>query len=262
MNDSEANAAGTITQTKPLSEPWRTLKRLGPVGVLAVIAGALPAVGGILLLTYSQTVAEWLRGHGEGALPIYIVGFTLLAGLAVLPTYAQAVLGGFVFHFAVGFPSAMAGFGGAALIGYAIARLASGDRAQKLIDEHPKWRAVEDALIGGGFWKTLGIVTLLRLPPNSPFAACNLVMAATRVPFGIYLLGTVIGMAPRTAAAVYIGATIQDMSQANARSGWTIAFAIATALIVLAVIGHIANKALARFTNSEPVPAEVPRGEA
>lgn len=252
MGEFPKNAApSAIAAPAPPLSLWDTLRRLGPVGVIAVIAAAMPAIGGIVLLTYSQAVADWLRSHGDFAVWLYILGFAMLAGLAVLPTYAQAVIGGFVFRFGVGFPAALAGFAGAALLGYVIARIASGDRAVKLIDEHPKWRAVVDALLGGGFARTLGIVTLLRLPPNSPFAACTLVLAATRVPPVVYLLGTLIGLAPRTAAAVYIGASVPELSKADG-TGWVaFAFAVATSLAVLLLIGHLANKALARFTQSE-----------
>ena len=173
------------------------LRRLGPVGVLAVIAASLPGIGGFVLLGSMAWTGPWLKAQGDWGVLIYIGAFSVLAGLALLPTYAQAVVGGFAFGLAVGGPAAICGFAGAAIIGYVIAWLASGDRVVKIIEEQPKWQAVYDALLRSGRIKALLIVTLIRIPPNSPFAITNLVMAATRVRPVTYLLGTVLGMSPR-----------------------------------------------------------------
>lgn len=242
----------------PLLEPSQTapvkpdllgvaLKRLGPVGVLGLLALTLPPLGGFALLYWRDAVAAWLSGHGDLGLAVYIVGFVLLAGLALLPTYAQAIIGGFVFHFERGFPAALAGFVGAALLGYVVARTASGDRATRLIAEHPRWQVVYQALLRGGFLRVLGIVFLIRLPPNSPFALTNLVLAATRTSLGAYALGTLLGMAPRTAAAVYIGSTLKSLSDAQA-PGWYFWAGLALSLVVLGVIGLIVSHAIQRAT--------------
>lgn len=222
-----------------------TLRRLGPAGPLALVSATLPMLGGFALLATLNPVGEWLKGHETTGWFLYIAGFALLAGLAVLPTYAQAVLGGWAFGVAAGFPAALLGFVGGALLGYAVARWASGNRVVELIEEHPRWRAVYDALLRSGSAKTLVIVTLLRLPPNSPFAMTNLVLSATRVPLGIYLLATAIGMAPRTAVAVYIASTLKALSFDELQRPWLL-----VTVAVLLVIGTIANRALARVTNT------------
>jgi len=226
----------------------QTVRRLGAVGPLAVIAATLPALGGFALLYFIRDIADWLASHGAAGPLVYVTGFALLAGLALLPTYAQAVLGGFAFRFEVGFPAALSGFLGGALLGYAVARRASGERAKALIDQHARSRAVYDALLGGGFLKTLAIVTLVRLPPNSPFAIMNLALAAAKVPLRQYLPGTLLGMAPRTAAAVYIGSTLEDVAD-QSRPLWLTVASIAAAIVVVVLIGHIANRALSRLAS-------------
>ena len=65
------------------------LRRLGPVGPLALIAASLPAIGGFVLLGTLTWFAPWLRSHGELGIVLYILGFAVLAGLAVLPTYDE-----------------------------------------------------------------------------------------------------------------------------------------------------------------------------
>ncbi len=147
----------------------------------------------------------------------------------------------------------------------------------KVINEQPKWAAVRDALVpaatadsledsvaGRGtrgaarFWKTLGIVTLLRLPPNSPFAITNLVLASVRVPVVIYVIGTVVGMAPRTAAAVWLGQTFREQfgtleeGLEAKKPWWLFAAMVAATLIVLAILGAIGDRAIKRVTKQGP----------
>mgnify|MGYP000078054023 CR=1 FL=1 len=231
------------------------VKRLGPASVLAAGATVLPPLGSIALFAYMNSVGDWLRSHGGEGIAMYIAGFAVFAGLALLPTYASAILGGWAFGFSVGFPAAMCGFLGGALIAYGVCRPAASDRVEKIIAEKPKWKAVRDALVGGSALKTLAIVMLLRLPPNSPFALTNLVLSSVKVPVWIFLLGTLVGMAPRTAVAVLIASRLQNQLASEAaqqRPWWTIAGGIVLSLIVLCVIGYIAQTALKKITGQNP----------
>lgn len=223
------------------------IRKLGSTSILAIAAAVLPGVGGLLILWQLKPLAAWLQGLESTGVLVYAILFMVSAGLALLPTYAQAILGGWTFKFWIGFPAAMVGFGGGAIIGYAVARWTAGDNALKVIEEQPKWKAVYDALLGGGFWKTFGLVTLLRLPPNSPFAMTNLIMAATKVPWLPYILGTMIGMAPRTAVAVWIAAHMQSLDE-QSKPWWMWIVSILLAIAALAVMSHIGNQALAKAT--------------
>lgn len=233
----------------PTSEDF---KKLGPAGVLGVVWLFLPLLGTGFLYTYLNSVGSWLRGHEESGIALYIFGFTLLAGLGVIPTYASAILGGWAFGFAEGFPAALCGFLGASMVGYAVARAASQERVTHLIKEKPRWEAVREALVGGTWAKTLLIITLLRLPPNSPFAITNLILTSVRVPFTAYVLGTLIGMAPRTGLVLYIASTLRDQLVKDAvdakKPWWLIAAGIGLSLVVLVIIGLISKHALDRLT--------------
>jgi len=230
------------------------VRQLGPASVLAVVAVSVPAIGGTLLLVYINVAAEWLQSHANLGVVLYMVAFAVLAGLALLPTYAQAILGGWAFGVWVGAPAALAGFVGGSLIGYAIARRAASERAMKVIAQRPKWEAVRAALVDSGWLKTLGIVTLIRVPPNSPFAATNLLLASVRTPLSAYALGTLIGMTPRTVAAVWIAAGFSEQFATvsegldQPKPWWFFAISIALVLLVLVVIGKIATKAIERVT--------------
>ncbi len=245
------------------------LRALGPAGILAAGALFLPAIGSLVLFWQFPVAGAWLRGHEELGIVIYIGAFAILAGLALLPTYAQSALGGFAFGMMFGVPAALGGFVGGALIGYLIARRLSGDRVDKALADKPKMRAVRDALVGRAqadeghaFLKTFGTVALLRLPPNSPFALTNLLLASSRVPLLPYLLGTAVGMLPRTALAVVIGAGVHDalskeaLEQATPRWVWIVG--IAVTLGIVAIFGRIANKAIERVAAGS---AAEPMGE-
>lgn len=236
----------------------QVIRKLGPAGLLGLVWTAMPALMGILLLMNIESLSAWLKEHPELGLAGYVSVFILSAGLGLLPTYAQSILGGWVFGIAYGLPAALVGFGGASIIGYYVARTVSQDRVDKVIKSKPKWNAVRDALVGGGFWKTLGIVSLVRMPPNSPFALTNMVLSTTGVPLLPYVIGTVIGMTPRTALAVGLAAAgstkaagIRTFIEESRGNKWILIGGLVTMFVVLGVVGAIANKALARVTRGK-----------
>lgn len=232
------------------------IRRLGPVGPLALAAAVLPAIGGIFLLANLGSLGTWLRDHAWQGAALYAVCFAVTSGFALLPTYAQAILGGWAFGLSGGTALALIGIVVGALIGFLVARRSAGDRVTNLIDEHVKWKAVYDALVNSGAVRTLGIVTLLRLPPNSPFAMTNLVMAATKVPLGIYALGTLVGIAPRTALAVYFGSGMESLDDGTPGKKWMFFVSIGISLVIVMIIGQFAQKALHRVANPSAPSAE------
>jgi uncharacterized membrane protein YdjX (TVP38/TMEM64 family) len=220
------------------------LRKLGVLGPLAAFAVFVPPVSGIVLIGTLHKVGPWLQSHQEAGLLFYVVAFVVLGGLALLPTYAQSMLGGWAFGPFIGTCAALVGFVGAALVSYQITRRISGNRGEQLLEEHTKWNAVYAALIKSSFWQALLIITLLRLPPNSPFAASNLAMAAIRVPRLPFALGTLIGMAPRTSVVVFAGAGLATLDFSNREQTGFFAAGLAATLAVVGIIGLLANRAL------------------
>jgi uncharacterized membrane protein YdjX (TVP38/TMEM64 family) len=237
-------------ETKPAASSLA--RALGPTGLLGVAWTAAPAVCGTLLLASLGPVSEWLLYHRPVGLALYTAVFVLGAGLGFLPTYAQAILGGWVFGVAAGLPAALLGFVGGGWLGYGVARRVSKDRVEALIVRKEKARAIRDALVGQGPWRTLLVVTLLRLPPNSPFALTNLVMAATGVPLPAFLAGTFLGMLPRTAVAVALAAAAASTGAEDIqtfvrhRGPLLLVGGVVGGMAVLGVLGAIARGALRR----------------
>jgi uncharacterized membrane protein YdjX (TVP38/TMEM64 family) len=234
--------------------PSSLARTLGPTGLLGLAWTAAPAVCGTLLLASLAPVSQWLLYHRPIGLALYTAVFVLGAGLGFLPTYAQSILGGWVFGVASGLPAALIGFTGGGWLGYAVARRVSRDRVEALIERNAKARAIRDALVGQGPFRALLVVTLLRLPPNSPFALTNLVMASTGVPLPAFLTGTLLGMLPRTAIAVGLAAAASSTGAEDIqtfvsnRGPWLLAAGVVGGMAVLGVLGAIARRALRRVT--------------
>jgi uncharacterized membrane protein YdjX (TVP38/TMEM64 family) len=235
--------------------PWETTKtfirRLGPAGPLAVLAATFPPIGGFVLIGFIYKIAPWLIAHKALGLVTYVGGFAAMAALALLPTYACSILGGWTFKFAVGFPASMIAFVGASFLSYLINSRAAGDRVVTIVREHPKWEAVRAALLDAGFWKALWIITLIRIPPTSPFAAANFVFGTIRAPLIPFLLGTLIGMAPRTGAVVWAASHASTLNFAEARNIWSYVLMVVLTIAVIAIIGRYANDAVHRVTRQD-----------
>lgn len=256
--------------TTEADETPSVITSLGPAAWLGGAWLVVPALAGFLLVAAGlPLVSGWFEQIGTlPASGVYVAVFIVAAGFGLLPTYAQAILGGWAFGPVLGTLLALAGFVGASIVGRAIARTVSHDRVDATIDAHPRARAVRDALIREGTFKTLGIVTLIRVPPNSPFSLTNLVLAGTRVPLWIYTVGTAVGMLPRTALVVWVAsetrATLELVASESGgavelstdaikqqRPGWYIPVLIASAIGVALIIMHIANKAIAKVIAEE-----------
>jgi uncharacterized membrane protein YdjX (TVP38/TMEM64 family) len=228
---------------------WREHKALV---VLIALWLTLPALGGFTLVAMLADASEWLRGRGPEALPIFIALFAISTGLGLLPPYAQSILGGWVFGAVGGTLGITAGLVGGAAIGWTVGRFAAGSRVVAWLDSQPKSRVVRAALVESSPRRTLGLLFLVRLPPNSPFAMANLMMSAAGVRLVPLLVATAFGMLPRTialatAAAAAASTGASDLPSLVREQGWVwLAIGLAALVIALAVIARIARSALAR----------------
>ena len=247
------------TQPEQEIQPEEEVKfsDFGKAGPAAAAAAIMPIIGLAVLVGFAPTVAPWLREHGTLGLVIYVLVFAITSGLAIMPTFAQAALGGYAFGLALGLPGALVGFLGGSLIGYFAARKVTGDDAIKGVAKHPKWNIVvrsffpdrQDDGANRGFWRTLGLVTLIRFPPNSPFALTNIVLSSVKVDILPYAIGTLVGMLPRTAVVCYLGSIIQgelseDVSLKSSRPGWYMPVGIAVTVLVLFILAKLGDMAI------------------
>ena len=226
------------------------MMRLGRLGPAAAATAFLPPIGSLILLGTINQSAPWLQSHGALGVVLFVAAFSIFGGLALLPTYAPSVLGGWAFGTATGLAATLAGFVGAATIGFAIARHVSGDRLLQVLDEYPRGRALQRSLLAGSWRRTVLVVTLLRVPPAGPFAMTNLLLAAMCVGWGPYLLGSLLGLTPRVAAAVIVGASLSQLDLRHLERGGTAYLSIGLSLAVVITLGWLANRALGEFVDA------------
>lgn len=224
--------------------------RLWLTGALAAAWFTLPLGFSLVLFARIAEVTEWLRSHGPSGAVVGAGAFAAAAGLGLMPTYAQAILMGWVFGTAVGSGVSVAGYVGGALIGWSVSRLVAGDAVRRFIDGHRTWGVVRAALVDASVPRTMGLVALLRFPPNSPFAFTNLVLAATGVRFVPMIVGSVVGMMPRTVFACWLGAQgaatgATDLVDLMKKQGpMAVVAGVALLVVALWVMQRVGNRAL------------------
>jgi uncharacterized membrane protein YdjX (TVP38/TMEM64 family) len=216
---------------------------------MAVIFAILPMLGALVLYGTLTLTGPWLRDQ-PGSIYLFIFGFILLAGLAIIPTNALMILAGFAYQWLWGGLAAWCGFAGAALVGFVIGRLFTGERATTLIASNPRWQAVYQVLIGAGASRALVLVTLLRLS-QSPFSLTNFVLAAVRTPWLVYLAGTLIGVFPRVAIGGYVGSHLAVLDFSKGSNIVLMVVGIVFTIIVFGVIATLASRALERVTQRD-----------
>lgn len=174
---------------------------------------AIAAVLAIVVLGRVLPLATWAAGAAEqarGAGGFGIVSFNVLYALAtvlLLPgsplTVAAGAAWGPWWGLAAVWPGATIGALGAFLLGRTLLRR----RAEAVIAEDRRWRALDHALAAQGG----RLVFLLRLSPVFPFNLLNLGLGATPVAPWTYTWTTAVGILPGTLLYVMAGAALGDL---------------------------------------------------
>jgi phospholipase D1/2 len=161
-------------------------------------------------------------------LPAYVLGAFIAAGALFVSAWlviAETVL---LFAPAVAIPLALAGALLSALTFYGVGRLAGAAAVQRFAP-----RRVQEAMSGAG----LRGVFLARALPLLPFTFVNLCAGAFEVPLGVFVVGTVLGMAPGVVALALLGervlAVVRDPSPGAI--AWLVA-AVVLALVIASAV--------------------------
>jgi uncharacterized membrane protein YdjX (TVP38/TMEM64 family) len=237
--------------------PPGVFRRLGASGPVAIALSFWPPLGGFILLAFLTRLGPWLRLEATTGLWIYLLVAGGLIGISFVPTFACAILAGWTFGFAVGWPLAMAAITAGSVVAYAIARWIARERVLEVVQSRPRWNAIYRDMLGTTRMRTTVVITLLRIPPTSPFALTNFALAAARVPLREYIIGTVVGIAPRTAMAALAGAQLEQLRFKDVGQSWSGIASVVATIVVCVVLGIWANRAL-RLVGRLPAPADLP----
>jgi uncharacterized membrane protein YdjX (TVP38/TMEM64 family) len=218
---------------------------------LALAVTVLPPLGLMVLATILSTtnLASWLREGQPGTWFLFVASYWIL-GLCFLPSLTYSFVAGWCFSFVGGMTASVLGYLGAACGGMHISRRVANDRVMALISRDARALAVHQALLNASMTRSILIVGLLRLAPSFPFAIVNFLLGSAGVSTRAFLIGTVVGMIPRTVAAVWIASHTAKLDLDAAKNWWLLGAGVVATFAVIAVISHIAKQALDRCTQS------------
>lgn len=227
---------------------YHYLRELDRVAFLSLATAVVPIVISTMLLVFAPAAGNWLRENWQIGTIVYVLFVWLVCGFALLPTNVIGILCGWAFGFPLGICLHMLAIVGASLISSFVLAPLAGNNLQDFLERHEKAKVLHKALLQKNFRRTTLIITLLRLSPAMPFALTNLLMAAARVPLSSFLIGTFIGMLPRSAAVVFFGAGISVLNFSEPFNIWLIVFGYIATIISVIIISYFSKKALAKMT--------------
>ena len=189
------------------------------------------------------TLREWVSGHGA----VGMVGFgAAYVGLVLLlvPGAALTLIAGALFGPRWGVAIVAIATSVADAVAFLLARYVAGAAVERLRRRHPRFSALDQALMDGG-WR---IVALLRLNPAIPYSASNYLFGASGVAFLPYLLASGLFTLPGAFAYVYLGYVGAETLGGRARSGveWTVlAVGLVATVATVVYVTVLASRALA-----------------
>lgn len=227
------------------------LAELGRLTPLAIASMLLPIIGSAALIASLVPTGYWLRENSGIGMPLFVLGIALLCGLALLATNVVGIVGGWSFGFGLGLFLLMSGVVAASVISYLINGRMSGEKLPDMLERYPRASGVYESLLRSDTRTTLTIVSLMRASVVFPFGFTNLFLAAAKVRISPYIIGTAIGMLPRSAAMTFIGSGLAELDLSNTGSTYLFILSLALTIGSLAAIAILSRRALAKLT-SEP----------
>lgn len=228
------------------------LGRLAPLGLAALF---MPIIGSSLLIAFVLTIGPWMRDNWRIGALLMCCGIVLICGLSLMTTNVIGVVCGWAFGFPLGLVVLITGIVGASVVSFRLYSRISGDRLLSQLETHPRSKAIHTALLRESSAKATLIVLLLRFSIVMPFAFTNLLLAASKVPFRAFIIGTTIGMLPRAATTAYIGAGLFELDLDNARDTTMFIIGVIASVVSIIIIAILSRRALERMTD-KPTPTQ------
>ena len=172
---------------------------------------------------------QWITAHVDSlGMPAFVALLLVLYVLPV-PSWPLTIAAGALFGFTEGLAIVASVAYVGSLVAFEIARHALRRPVNDVADKHPRVKALEESMREGG-WKA---VALLQLSPAMPLGLQNYFLGASTVHTRDYLLGTALGLGPKTVVAVLAGASGRRIAGLHGPMRWTVLAAGIAATIVL-----------------------------
>jgi phospholipase D1/2 len=175
------------------------------------------------LTAWAGTVRE------SPAAPLIVIAAYVVGGLLVFPVTLLIVATAFTFGPFHGFTYSLAGSVASALVTYGIGRLIGKGRVRSLLGGRL-------ARLGRLFRRNaLVAVATVRVVPVAPYTVINVVAGAFRIPFGDFVIGTVIGMVPGVFAITVLGKGLWDLVRSPEPKSFAVLAAVVGAIVLAAI---------------------------
>lgn len=226
-----------------------TIQQLArPTGVV-LLSALVPALGSVVALTLAYRDDQVLRDGGPVVGVLLLVGGALAVGCLLLPTNVLSLLCGWALGGAVGLAVALLAATLGSPLGYVVGQRLAGPAVMRVVEQNPKGAAVCEAIARSSKLRAFVLVCLLRLSPVVPYGSTNVLAAVFTVPLLPFVMGTLVGLAPRAAAMVLIGAGLEQLESREASvSPWFLVIGLAATVLALAFMSWVAKRALSTMT--------------
>ena len=215
---------------------------------MAIVSAVVPMLGSSALLVLGYPIGHWMQANPVIGSIAFVLGVFFFCGFALLPTNLIGILAGWAFGFWIGLLWMVIGVVGSATIAYFINLRLTGNTLTALTQRNARANAIHNALTNEGYLKTTSVITLIRMSVVMPFAFTNFFLAAARVPISSYVLGTFLGMLPRSGAMVLLGAGLSVLTFDTFNDVWFLAAGVPATVILIIMIGILSRRALDRLT--------------
>ncbi|OZH54462.1 SNARE associated Golgi family protein [Hydrocoleum sp. CS-953] len=233
----------------------RQLKRIGKFILLFILVTSLIITGKYFNLPQVlRNTLIWIESLGFWS-PITFIIIYNLATLLLIPGSVLTLGGGVIFGVFRGSIYVFLASTLGATIAFIIGRYISRDWVCQQLSQHPKFKAVDIAVVKEGF----KIVFLTRLCPLFPFNLLNYAFGVMQVSLKDYILGS-LGMIPATVMYVYLGSLMGDIALVGTSqqptnltielTKWIInILGLITTIVVTIYVTRLAKKALEESIN-------------
>jgi uncharacterized membrane protein YdjX (TVP38/TMEM64 family) len=227
-----------------------TFVQLGVLGPVALFTGLGPLGGAFILAATSPFWVDGFLNLGAAQIPTFLVLTTVLAAYSLTPTHASSLLGGMAFGVGLGTVMALLGTALAAALGFVTLRFFLRDKAVEALSHHPRAEVIHRELNQGHDLRIIALLALIRLSPVVPFAATNLLMSTTGIRMVPFLIGSLLGMAPRVIAVVWIGSSLTELDLSQAADRRFLLLGIVATVVVLWILRRVSRRGLARLESA------------
>ncbi|MFT7679383.1 MAG: putative membrane protein YdjX (TVP38/TMEM64 family), partial [Planctomycetota bacterium] len=184
---------------------------------------------------------------GAAQIPIFLLLTAVLSAFSLMPTHAASLLCGMTFGIGPGTVMALVGIAMAAALGFATLRFFLRDKAVEALSHHPRAEAIHRELSQGHYLRTIALLALIRLSPAMPFATTNLLMSTTGIHILPFVIGSILGLAPRVIAVVWIGSSLTELDLSQAADRRLLILGLVATVVVLGILRKVSKRGLAQL---------------